>query len=239
MTDLAVLPLLPSLTTLGLLAYALFLTATALITHRFLQERAGNALRETVHVTLFALAWAGSTPPVLMASLAALPVPLRDIGWALALAAAWLLPGLADRRIDLIWRTALTGCVLATAAAGAVSAWGLPLFSAGALLLVRARLESDLRRWICLASGLLFVLAGIASHLQHLFPVQLLQALVLAALIVRFWWRAGLSRRLLIQLVAGLLLFPGLLAVSGRFIASNETGDSGRTCRKMPTHGWN
>jgi signal transduction histidine kinase/DNA-binding response OmpR family regulator/HPt (histidine-containing phosphotransfer) domain-containing protein len=223
MTDFAVLPLLPSLATLGVMAYALFLAATALSTHRFGKQRSGHTLRETAHVAMFALAWAGSSLPVLLADLPAFPVPLSDTGWGLALAAAWLLPGLADRRIDLVWRIALTGCVLGIIAAGAVSAWGLPLFSAGALLFVRARLESDMRRWICLASGLLFVVAGIASHVQDVFLGQLPQALVLAALIVGFWWRAGLSRRLLIQLVAGLLLFPALLAVSGRILVSNET----------------
>ena len=224
MPDLAVFPLLPSLAALGVAAYALFLAATALTTHRFLKYRSGKALRETAHVTLFALAWAATGLPALLASVPAFPVPVSDIGWGLAIAAAWLLPGLADQRIELVWRTAVAGCVLAILTAGAVSTWGLPLFSAGALLLVRARLESDLRRWACLAGGLLFVLAGVASHVEQVIFVQLSQALVLAVLTVCFWWRAGLPRRLLARLVVGLLLFPVLLAVSGRIIASNESG---------------
>jgi hypothetical protein len=99
MTDPAVLPLLPSLAALGVIAYALFLAATALGSHRFLQQRSGKALRDTAYVTLFALAWAASNLPVLLASLPAFPVPLSDIGWCLALAMGWLLPPLADRRM--------------------------------------------------------------------------------------------------------------------------------------------
>jgi signal transduction histidine kinase/CheY-like chemotaxis protein len=221
-TDFAILPLLPTLAGLGVMACALFLAATALSTHRLRKQRSGATLRETACVAMFGLAWAGSGLPLLLANSPTVPVHLSDLGWTLALAATWLLPSLAARRIDLLWRVALTGCVLGIVAVGGVWAWGLPLFSAGTLLLVRARLDSDLRRWICTASGLLFLLAGIASHMRHVAVGQLPQALVLAALVVRLWWCAGLSRRLLIQLVAGLLLFPVLLTVSGRIVVGNE-----------------
>ena len=129
MTELAVLPLLPDLLALGVMAYALFLTATALGTHRFRKQRSRNALRHTAYVSLFALAMAGSSLASLRAS---------------------------------------------------------------------------------------------AGPLQHMFLVQLVQALVLAALILYLWSNAGLSRRRLISLVVGLLLFPVLLGVSGRVIVSNE-----------------
>ncbi len=130
MTDLAVLPLLPALAALGVVAYALFLTATALSTHRFRKQRSGPALRDTAYVSLFALAVAGSSLPSLHAT---------------------------------------------------------------------------------------------ASQLQHVLLGQLAQALVLSALILGLWSNAGLSRRRLISLIAGLLLFPVLLGVSGRIIVSNET----------------
>ena len=129
MTELGVLPLLPDLLALGVMAYALFLTATALGTHRFRKQRSRNALRHTAYVSLFALAMAGSS--------------------------------LASLR-------ATTG------------------------------------------------------QLQSVFLIQLLQALVLAGLILYLWSNAGLSRRRLIGLIAGLLLFPILLGVSGRVIVSNE-----------------
>ncbi|MGB7989327.1 MAG: response regulator [Candidatus Methylophosphatis roskildensis] len=42
------------------------------------------------------------------------------------------------------------------------------------------------------------------------------------ALILRYWWRAGLSSRLLKLLAVGVLLFPGLLTITGRIVAANE-----------------
>ncbi len=223
MTDLAILPLLPSLTTLWLLSCACFLAATALVTHRFRKQQPGNSLRETAHVAVFALGWAVSGLPTLVANLPALPLALGDLGWCLAIAAAWLLPALANRQIDLGWRIALAGCALAIVAAGGVSAWGLPLFSAGVLLCARARLADGLSRLTCLANGLLFLCAGIASHLPQFFLGQLPPAVLLAALVVRLWWCSGLSRRLVQQLVAGLLLFPILLAIGGTVMVGNET----------------
>ena len=223
MTDFEVLPLLPGLASVGVMAYALFLTATALGTNRILKQSATGTLRETAAVALFSLAWAGSSLPVPGAGLPALGVSFGDIGWGLALAATGLLPGLSERRFDLLWRVALAAGVLAIIVAGADSASGLPLFFAGMLLIVRSLAEDSLRRWFCLASALLFLTAGLASHVQHVWLVQLPQALALAALTVGLWRRAGLSRRLIFQLTAGLLLFPSLLALAGQVIIGNET----------------
>ena len=75
MTELAVLPLLPDLLALGVMAYALFLGATALSTHRFRKQRSRNALRHTAYVSLFALAMAGSS----LASLRASAGPLQHM----------------------------------------------------------------------------------------------------------------------------------------------------------------
>ncbi len=222
MTDFEVLPLLPSLAALGVIAYAVFLSATALSTHRFLRARTDLAPRETAHVTAFTLAWAASGLPALLASPPALPVPLGDICWGLALAASWLLPRLPDRRIELAWRFAVAADVAGILIAGAASAFALPLFVTGALMLARGWLESDLRRWTCLSIGLLFALAGIAVQVQPAYLIQAAQILVLLALILRYWQSAGLSNRLLALLVAGLLSFPGLLALTGRIMTANE-----------------
>ncbi|MGB0126668.1 MAG: ATP-binding protein [Rhodocyclaceae bacterium] len=222
MADFAVLPLLPNLAALAEIAYAVFLVATALSTHRFLRSLARVSLRETTHATAFGLAWAVSGLPALLAAVPALPIPLEDICRSLALAAAWLLPSLPNRRLDLAWRLALAGVAAGILAFGAGSALALPLFIAGALMLARAWWESGLRRWTCLAIGLLFVLAGIAGNMDPAYPLQAARILVLMALIVRYWQYAGLSVRLLKLLIAGLLLFPGLLALGGRTVAGNE-----------------
>ena len=216
------MPLLPYLAALGVIAYAVFLSATALSTHGFLRARADISLRETAHVTAFTLAWAASGLPALLSSPPTLPMPLGDICWGLALAASWLLPSLPDRRSELAWRFVLAVGVAAILAFGTASAFALPLFAAGALMLVRGRLESDLRRSTCLSIGLLFVLAGIAVQVQPTYLIQAAQILVLLALILRYWWRAGLSGRFLTLLAVGLLLFPGLLAIAGRIVAANE-----------------
>ena len=222
MTDFGVLPLLPSFAALGVIAYAAFLSATALSTHRFLRACANVSPRQTAHVIAFTLAWAASGLPTLLASPPALPMPIDDICWSLALAASWLLPSLPDRRSELAWRFALAAGIAGILFFGAASALALPLFAAGALMLVRGWLECDLRRWTCLSIGLLFVLAGIGVQMQATYLIQAGQILVLVALILRYWWRAGLSGRLLTLLVVSLLLFPGLLAIAGRIVVANE-----------------
>jgi signal transduction histidine kinase/DNA-binding response OmpR family regulator/HPt (histidine-containing phosphotransfer) domain-containing protein len=222
MSDFEVLPLLPCLAALGVIAYALFLSATALSTRRFLTARADVSLRETAYVTAFALAWAASGLPALLAQPPALPMPLADICWSLALAASWLLPRLPDRRIDLTWRFAVAAGVTGILICGATSAFALPLFVAGATMLARGSIETSSRRWTCVSIGLLFVLAAITVQVQPAHSIHAAQILLLAALILRDWRSAGLRGRLLTLLVAGLALFPGLLLVTGRIVAANE-----------------
>ncbi|MCK7580377.1 MAG: hypothetical protein MZV65_35185 [Chromatiales bacterium] len=179
-------------------------------------------------------------------------MPLGDICWSLALAASWLLPRLRIGESDLAWRFAVAADVAGILIAGAASAFALPLFVAGALMLARGWLESDLRRWTCLSIGLLFALAGIAAQVQPAYLIQAAQILVLLALILRYWQSAGLSNRLLALLVAGLLSFPGVLALTGRIMTANEA-ESGNLLRdaqarlelmksrieNMNTHGFN
>lgn len=146
MSDFTVLPLMPSLAALGISTYTVFLFATAVSAHRFLQNHGGISPRDTAHVAAFALLWATASLPKLLAGESALPLPLIDICYALALASALMLPTAPDRRADRVWRFAVVLGACGILGWGSTAAYGLPPAIAAALLMARSRFEGELRR---------------------------------------------------------------------------------------------
>jgi signal transduction histidine kinase len=220
MADFDILPLLPVLFALGVLAYAALLAASTLSSLQFQPSGTARAPRDSAFLLLFGLAWAASCLPDALNDLAATRVALQDLAWALALAAAGVLPALPGRRADLAWRLALVGVALAILALGGAWMAGLPLYAAAAPLLARCRLEDAPRRDYCLGAALLFVLAGLATLAWQ---ARVMQAVPLALLSFHLWRQAGVSRGRLARLAAGLLTLPCLLAVAGHLMARHET----------------
>lgn len=232
---LPVLPVLPHFLGIGIVALSLLLFASALTTHRFRAQASGDVRAETAFAVIFSLAWAVSTLPVLVAGLPVLPVALDVAGWAMALAAAGLLCGASqDRLNDWAWRLAFAGSALLILLYGGTAGFDGSLLVAGGLLIGRgvrgvrggcgisALKVPALRSWLFLGSGVLFLLAGVSAWLQPGFLSLVAQGLILAFLVVRFWSEAGLARRQYRFLLAGLLLLPVLLSIAGDFVGRNE-----------------
>jgi signal transduction histidine kinase/CheY-like chemotaxis protein len=219
MTDFQVLPLLPALAALGILAYAAFLSASAWSSLQFEESVSDIPARDGVFLLLFALAWAVSGLPGVLAEFAHLPVAVEDLAWGMALAAAGLLPTRPGWRAELAWRLGVAGVALAIVFLGGARAAGLPLYLAGALLLARAHGAEGPRRAYCLGAGLLFVLAGMSVLVWQ---IRLLQVALLAALIYYLWRRIGVTRARLAHLGLGMLVMPGLMLVAGAYLAQHE-----------------
>lgn len=221
-----VLPLLPHLLGIGIVTLSLLLLASALTTHRFREQAAGDVWAETAFAVIFSLAWAVSTLPVLVADLPTLPIALDVAGWATALAAGALLCSASQNRLnDWVWRLAFAGGALVILLFGGDAGFNWPLIVAGGLLIgrgVSGRQAQTMRRWLRLGAGVLFLLAGVSARLQSDFVPLFAQGLILAVLVIRFWSAAGLPRRQYRLLLAGLLLLPVLIAVGGHSIGRNE-----------------
>jgi signal transduction histidine kinase len=225
MPDFAVLPLAPSLAALGLTTYAMFLTAAALSARRFLQQNPTGTFAALPFLILFSMGLVLACVPALMSGVAAYSASLTAAGWAVMIGAQWLLPRIPHRPSDLAWRLAVIACVLWVlwvVLRGAAWGFALPLFVAGTLLLVGGVFQRRTSGWIYLATGLVVVLAAISQLVPEFHLVSVLQALILAVLLVRVWAEAGLSPRHRVLLVAGLALLAIALLVSAWVIANYE-----------------
>ena len=233
MTDFPVLPLWPSLVTLGVIAMALFLAGTAVSAHRFLITRGVLLPRENLQVALFGLAWALGQPTHTLAALQQGPVPLLDLALALALASNLLLPRQHRVELDLLWRGGVALNVLWMLFSGAYHLGGAPLVAAGVLHLAGWRRDRPVPAWLRLGMALLFFAAALhqADAWRGLMAsgeglsgdrVGLVQWGLLAAMAGLLWWQSGIARQQRIALLVGLALFPVLLGLAGRLLHDKE-----------------
>ncbi len=214
------LPLHPHLAALGVMAFALLLTASAISTHRFLQQNCGITKRETAFISLHALAWGLYG----LSGMLGLPLPgplaLGDLAAILAVAVAWVLPALPDRRRDYLLRAAVALIILVFLLG--LGSQGLPLFLAALLLGTRGLLDTGPRRVYVLAGGAIFLAAALSASFGQPTLITLLQVALLAMLTAYIWHLAGLSGRLLRVLLFSFALLAGLLSLAGVIMVNNE-----------------
>ena len=237
MADFEILPLLPSLITLGVMSMALFLAGSAWSCHRFLLDRGAAQLRETLQLAVFGVAWALALLPHTLAGLPASPIPLLDLGLGLALLSGLLLPREQRHEFDLLWRLALLLTVFWIALLGVHAAHGVALYLGGVLFLLRLIGARPGQRVIRLGMALLIFIAlphsdvwhdrSQASPFLHSDVLGLLQLLILAVMAGLLWRAAGITRRLGLALVLGLICFPVLLGLAGRLLYANEAAFRG------------
>ena len=242
MADFHVLPLLPSLVTLGVMSMALFLVGSAWSCHRFLLERGAAQPRENLQLGLFGGGWALALLPHTLAGLPASPVPLLDLGLGLALASGLLLPRDLRHEFDLLWRVALLLTVFWVALLGVEAGHGVALYLGGGLFLLRLIGARPGQRGLRLGMALLLLIALPDSDVWHggnsaspfaLGNVMgLLQLVILSVMAGLLWHQAGLARRQGLFLAVGLVCFPVLLGAAGRLLHANEAAFRGEMLKE-------
>ena len=214
-------PLLPSLASLCVLGYALFLAGTAWSVHRFLKVR-GGSWRENLHLFVFAAAWAGVfLPKTLHALSSSMPVWLEGAGWAAALLSVLFLPPPRRPRLAALWRTAvgaLSILLLVPHLAPARPVW---LFAAAALVLLRWQPRSEGLFGLRIYVALLFAAEASAEALGDPL-IRPVESAMLASMALILWHRAGASKKAVALLLAFLAAYPLLLAAIGRAIFLSE-----------------
>lgn len=223
MTDRDILLLLPSLAALGFVCAALLLAVSAFSSQRFRRHAPDTAYCATVFSVVLALAWGLATLPTLLLAMPVGTLSLPDVGMALALAVTTLLcGGQIGRTADLAWRLAVASTAALIIFKGGSFGGGVFLILSAALVFVRSWLSEGLGRRLLIGGGSLFVLAAMNAWGVPLWLVQVLQAAVVVLMTLALWIDAGLPTRQRHFLVAGVLCFPGLLALAGQFIATDE-----------------
>ncbi|MBL8428776.1 MAG: response regulator [Dechloromonas sp.] len=222
MSDSGLLPVFPALVALALISDVMMLAFSAMATHAF-RRRGGVAVSETLFGLLFALGWGLAALPALLYSPPDLALSLESAGPALAIAAVLLLgSGLASRALDIAWRLAVGALAVLVLFKGAAFGGGLPMLAAAGLCLLPVRRASELLRWFAIGSGLVLLLSAAAPWGLALWLVHVGQIIVIALMLVAVWWAAWLPRRYLAMLVLGIVCFPGIVALTGKYIAEAE-----------------
>jgi len=222
MSDSGVLPLFPALVALALISDLMMLALSAIATHAF-RRRSEFVVGETLFGLLFALGWGLATLPALFSSRPGFALLPESAGAALAIAAVLLLgSGLASRAFDLAWRLVVGALALLVLFKGAGFGGGLPMLAAAGLCLLPARRASKLLRWFAISSGLVLLLSAAAPWGLALWLVHVGQIIVIALMLVVVWWAAWLPWRYLTMLVVGIVCFPGIVVLMGKYIVEEE-----------------
>ena len=222
MSDSSVLPLFPALVALALIGDLMMLAFSTMATHAF-RRRSELVISETLFGLFFALGWGLTTLPALFHSRPGVALLPESAGAALAIAAVLLLgSGLASRAFDLAWRLVVGALALLVLFKGAAFGGGLPMLAAAGLCLLPARRASELLRWFAISSGLVLLLSAAAPWGLALWLVHVGQIIVIALMLVVVWWAAWLPRRYLAMLVVGIVCFPGVVALMGKYIVEEE-----------------
>lgn len=218
--ELAILPLSPAISALGLLVLLLLLAVSALRSHRFRAADEGATV-DTLALTIFAAGISLAMLPAVFSGWPVTPLSLAQAGLAVALSATCL-PGLAQgpRWLQAGWRVPLVALALCLLIPGFTIA--LPLLLAAVLLVVQGLRAGGLRRAFSLAAAASMLGAALAAWGVPVVVSHLLQAVAVAMLLVVLWAVSGLPARDRRLLLIGLAGLPLLLAMLAQWISQDE-----------------